>query len=55
MCNCRQKFLYTPRQFVAFTTPIFMKLILTKYSFTDISHTKFDPNQKKYVQSMVKI
>ena len=32
-----------------------MKLILTKYIFADISHTDFDPNYKKYVESMVKI
>lgn len=40
---------------MAFTVPIFMKLILTKYIFADICHTEFDTNQKKHVESMVKI
>jgi TRAP-type mannitol/chloroaromatic compound transport system permease small subunit len=29
-----------------------MKLLLTKYIFADVSHTEFDPNQQKCIESM---
>lgn len=48
-------YIYTLRKCVVFTTPIIMKLIFTQYIFADISHTKYDPNQKIYVDGMGKI